>query len=194
MDLLKTLNRPGTRLPSHCDRNLTPGIDMTTGSLGQGASTALGVALGNKLDKRENTTFLILGDGECDEGQVWEMALMAAHHKLDNFIVFIDYNKQQLDGYTKDINDLGSIKDKFESFGWYAQDIDGHDIVQIYEAIENAKKTTGKPSVIVLNTIKGKGCSFAEGILKNHHMTVSKEQTEEALKVLQEELDRKVRK
>ena len=103
--------------------------------------------MGNKLDKRENTTFLILGDGECDEGQVWEMALMAAHHKLDNFIVFIDYNKQQLDGYTKDINDLGSIKDKFESFGWYAQDIDGHDIVQIYEAIENAKKQQASPQL-----------------------------------------------
>lgn len=186
---LATLNRPKTHLPSHCDKNLTTGIDMTTGSLGQGASTALGVALGNRLDGRDNYTYLILGDGECDEGQVWEMALMAAHQKVDNLIAFVDDNKQQLDGYTKDINNLGDIKSKFESFGWHAQSVDGAYIKEIYNAIENTKNKKGKPSVIVLNTIKGKGCSFAEGILDNHHMTVKEEQVKEAIRILEEKLE-----
>lgn len=191
-DLL-TLNTPGTHFPSHCDRNLTTGIDMTTGSLGQGASTALGVALGNRLKGRSNYTYLILGDGEIQEGQVWEAVMCAAQQKIDHLITFVDYNKQQLDGYTKDINDLGDIKAKFESFGWYAQDIDGHNVQKIYAAIEKAKENTGKPSVIVLNTVKGKGCSFAEGILSNHHMTVSKEQMEDALKALENKLQEVVK-
>lgn len=189
MEELDTLNRPKTHLPSHCDKNLTPGIDMTTGSLGQGASTALGLALGNRLDGRTNYTYLILGDGECGEGQVWEMALMAAHQKADNLIAFVDDNKQQLDGYTKDVNNMGDIKTKFEGFGWYGQRVDGADIKGIYEALVNAKNQKGKPSVIVLDSIKGKGCSFAEGILDNHHMTIKEEQVKEAIKVLEEKLD-----
>lgn len=191
-DLL-TLNTPGTHFPSHCDKNLTTGIDMTTGSLGQGASTALGVALGNRLKGKNNYTYLILGDGEIQEGQVWEAVMCAAQQKIDHLITFVDYNKQQLDGYTKDINDLGDIKAKFESFGWYAQDIDGHNAEKIYDAIEKAKENKGKPSVIVLNTVKGKGCSFAEGILSNHHMTVSKEQMEDALKALENKLQEVVK-
>lgn len=179
--MLMTLNQGGTNLPSHCDRNKTPGIDMTTGSLGQGMSTATGVALGNRLDKRDNWTYLILGDGELNEGQVWEGALFCNHFKVDNLIVFVDCNKQQLDGYTKDIMELGDIAVKFESFGWHAQSIDGHDVEAIYNAIETAKQAKGKPSVIVLDTQKGKGCTFAEGIVNNHHMEFSKEQAEEAI-------------
>lgn len=186
-DLL-TLNTPGTHFPSHCDRNLTTGIDMTTGSLGQGSSTALGVALGNRLKGKDNYTYLILGDGEIQEGQVWEAVMCAAQQKVDHLIAFVDYNKQQLDGYTKDINDLGDIKAKFESFGWYAQSIDGHNVEEICHAIENAKENGSRPSVIVLNTVKGKGCSFAEGILSNHHITVSKEQMEDAVKALENKL------
>lgn len=185
---LKTLNRPGTNLPSHCDRNKTVGVDMTTGSLGQGASSAMGIALGNRMAKKDNYTYLILGDGECNEGQVWEAALFAAHWKLNNLIAFVDYNKQQLDGYTKDICDLGNLADKFREFGWYAQDIDGHDVEQIYEAIQKAKEQKEKPSVIVLNTIKGKGWSFAEGSLNNHNMPISKEQMAEALADLEKTL------
>ena len=181
LDILKTLNKPGTNLPSHCDRNKTIGIDMTTGSLGQGISTAIGVAMGNRLDKRTNYTFLIIGDGECDEGQVWEGALFAGQHKLDNLIAFIDYNKQQLDGYTKDILDLGNIAAKFKEFGWDTQDINGGDVGEIFNAIHHAKKNKGKPSMIVLNTVKGKGCSFAENILHNHHMNFTKEQIDEAI-------------
>jgi transketolase len=135
MEELLTLNCPGTHLPSHCDRNKTIGIDMTTGSLGQGSSLAVGVALGNRMDGRKNTTFLILGDGEIQEGQVWEAVLLAANKKLDNLIALVDANKQQLDGYTKDINDLGDIAKKFESFGWFAQSIDGANVAMIYEAI-----------------------------------------------------------
>jgi transketolase len=184
MEELSTLNRPGTHLPSHCDRNKTIGIDMTTGSLGQGSSLAVGVALGNRMDGRKNTTYLILGDGELQEGQIWEALLLAAQQKLDNLIALVDNNKQQLDGYTKDINDLGDIARKFESFGWFAQSIDGADIQLIHAAIEKAKNTEGKPALIVLNTIKGKGCNFIEGKVDNHHVTISPEQMEQALKEL----------
>ncbi|MBE6067490.1 MAG: transketolase [Clostridium lundense] len=186
---LLTLNKPGTHFPSHCDRNLTIGIDMTTGSLAQGASTALGVALGNRLKGKDNYTYLILGDGEIQEGQVWEAVMCAAHQKIDHLITFVDCNKQQLDGYTRNINDLGDIGSKFESFGWHEQTIDGHSVEEIFNAIKEAKENKGKPSVIVLDTIKGKGCGFAEGVLNNHHMNVNKEQMEEALKVLEKELE-----
>jgi transketolase len=188
MEWLATLNRPGTNLPSHCDRNKTPGVDMTTGSLGQGASSAMGIALGHRMDGRKNYTYLILGDGECNEGQVWEAALFAGHWKLNNLIAFVDYNKQQLDGYTKDVLDLGDLARKFEEFGWYSQDIDGHEVVEIYEAIEKAKAQKKKPSMIVLNTIKGKGWSFTEGNLNNHNMPITKEQMEEGLAQLENAL------
>ncbi|MDO6355660.1 transketolase [Caloramator sp. CAR-1] len=191
---LMTLNKPGTNLPSHCDRNLTTGIDMTTGSLGQGASIAVGVALGNRLNGRKNFTYLILGDGEIQEGQIWEAALYAAQQKLDNLIAFVDYNKKQLDGYVKDINDLGNIKLKFESFGWFAQEVNGAEVEEIYDAIQRAKQIEGKPSVIVLNTIKGKGWSYAEKAESNHHMIISQEQLNEALEELQTELKRVVAK
>lgn len=173
LEELLTLNKPGTNLPSHCDRNLTIGIDMTTGSLGQGVSSAIGIAVGNKLSKRGNYTYLIVGDGELDEGQVWEGALFAPNHKLDNLIAFVDWNKKQLDGYTCDINDLGVITDKFASFGWDVQQVDGADVSQIYEAIEKAKQVKDKPSVIVLDTIKGQGVKFVEETVANHHVRFS---------------------
>lgn len=179
---LKTLNEPGTNLPSHCDRNKTPGVDMTTGSLGQGISTAIGIALGNRLDQRDSYTYLVVGDGECNEGQIWEGALFAAHHKLDNLIAFVDYNKQQLDGYTKDILDLGDMAAKFASFDWHVVEVDGGSVEQIHDAIRQAKAKKGLPSVIILHTRKGRGCTFAEGVLFNHHMNISAEQADEAIK------------
>jgi transketolase len=185
---LQTINRGGTRLPSHCDRNKTPGVDMSTGSLGQGMSSAIGIALGFKMDKKPNKVFLILGDGECDEGQVWEGALFAAQHKVSNLIAFVDYNRQQLDGYTKDICDLGDLGQKFDEFGWSVQEVPGHDTAAIQEAVQTAKKQTEKPNMIILNTQKGKGCTFAEGKLFNHHMTFTKEQAEEAVHALQASL------
>jgi len=181
---LMTLNKPKTNLPSHCDRNKTIGIDMTTGSLGQGMSTAIGIALGNRLDRKNNYTYLILGDGECDEGQVWEGALFAHHRKLDHLITFIDANKKQLDGYTKDINDLGDISEKFSSFGWHTQDVNGADVAKIYEAIEKAKEIKEQPSVIILDTIKGQGIKFVEETMANHHMVFSTAEHEAAEKCI----------
>jgi transketolase len=185
---LLTLNQGGTNLPSHCDRNKTVGVDMTTGSLGQGVSSAIGIALGNRLDKRDNYTYLIIGDGECDEGQVWEGALFAAHQKLDNLIAFVDDNKKQLDGYTKDINDLGDIRGKFEAFGWHAQKVDGASVAAIYEGIQQAKDVTGQPSVIVLDTIKGQGVRFVEEIMMNHHIVIDQEQAKAAIAELEHRL------
>ncbi len=185
---LGTLNQGGTRLPSHCDRNLTPGVDMTTGSLGLGLSAAVGVALGHRLDGKKSMVYLIIGDGECQEGQIWEAALFAAQKKMSNLTAFVDYNRQQLDGYTKDINDLGDIGAKFGSFGWYVQDIDGHSFEEIIQAARNSWKEKERPSIVVMNTLKGKGCSYAEGVLENHHMIITDENTKEALACLEKEL------
>ena len=157
---------------------------MTTGSLGQGMSTGLGVALGLKMDGKDNYVYLVLGDGECQEGQIWEGALYGGNAKLDNLIVFVDYNKQQLDGYVDNINPLGDLRAKWETFGWFAQEVDGHDVAQIYEAIRRAQEVEGKSSVIILHTIKGKGCTFAEGVEFNHHMRFTKEQIEQAIAAL----------
>ena len=167
--------------------NSTTGVDMSTGSLGQGMSTAIGIAHGNKMLGKDNYTYLLLGDGESQEGQVWEGALYAPQHKLSHLIAFLDYNHQQLDGYTKDICDLGDMRQKFQDFGWYALEVDGHDVDAIYDAIALAKHQQEKPTMIVLQTQKGKGCFFAEGIKYNHHMRFSKEQCEEAIARLEKE-------
>jgi len=191
-ELLATLNKNGTTLPSHCDRLKTVGIDMTTGSLGQGASSSMGIACGNRLDGRDSTTYLILGDGELNEGQVWEAALFASHQKLDNLIAFVDENKKQLDGYTKDINDLGDIRAKFESFGWHALYVKGNDIAAIYNAIQAAKAAVGKPSVIVLDTVKGQGYPFVELQESNHHLRFSEQDhlsAEAEIKALEAKLE-----
>ncbi len=187
-EMLSELNQGGGRLPSHCDRNKTPGVDMTTGSLGQGISSAIGTALGCRMNKSDSITYLIMGDGECNEGQVWEGAMFAGFHKLDNLIAFVDYNKQQLDGFTKDILDMGDIGAKFKAFGWHVQEINGHDTGAILRAIAAAKANKGSPSVIVLDTIKGYG-TFAAGIAGNHHMNFKKDQIEEAVKLASERLD-----
>lgn len=184
LETLKTLNANGTHLPSHCDMNQTIGVDMTTGSLGQGVSTSMGIATGNKIDQRENYTFLVVGDGELNEGQCWEGFMYAAHHKLDHLICFVDDNKKQLDGYTCDINEPHSFVQKFESFGFHAQKVDGSDVGAIYDAIEAAKKVTGKPSVIVLDTIKGQGLKFVEDTMANHSIKLGKAEMEAAGKAV----------
>ena len=175
-EMLKTLNQGGTHLPSHCDRNLTPGVDMTTGSLGQGFSTAIGVALGHQMNGRDNRTYLILGDGECNEGQVWEGAMFAAHKGLGNLTCFVDANGQQLDGWTKDVLDMGDLGAKFEAFGWHTLPVDGHDIGAILEALEKARAEQSRPTAVILHTIKGNGVSFAAGKDGNHHMAFTSEQ------------------
>ena len=183
-----TLNQPGTKFPSHTDRKLTPGVDLTTGSLGQGASTATGAALGNKIDGRDSYVYCVIGDGEADEGQVWEAFHFAYAHKLDNIIYFIDNNGYQLDGPTDDILAHGCLAKKAEGFGLHTQVVDGHDVKAIYEAIQRAKETKGVPSCIVLNTSKGKGATFAEP--KHDHSSQPKEeQWQEAIAASEKELE-----
>lgn len=183
---LFTLNRAGTNLPSHCDMLRTPGVDMTTGALGQGFSCAVGIAIGSKIKKDNATVYAVIGDGESQEGQIWEAAMYAAHRRLDNLIAFTDYNKLQIDGPTEEINTLGDLGAKWASFDWFVQRVDGHDHLAILTAIERAKTNSdGRPSMIILDTVKGKGVSFIEEAgANNHNMPITSEQVQIALKEL----------
>ena len=188
IEWLDTLNQGGTRLPSHCDRNRTPGIDMSTGSLGQGLSAACGIALGRRLDKSAVTIFAIIGDGESNEGQNWEAAMFASHYKLSNIIAFTDYNKFQIDGSTDEIMCLGDIEGKWQSFGWYTERCNGHDIAAIHESVLQCRRQRevqgGKPSMIILDTIKGKGAAFCENKADSHNMTFNLDVANEAIAAL----------
>jgi transketolase len=184
---LETLNRPNTHLPSHCDMRLTNGIDMTTGSLGQGFSAAMGMAVAAKMDKKDLYIYTIIGDGESQEGQVWEAAMFAGNRRLDNIIAFTDYNKMQIDGYIEEVNGLEPLNQKWEAFGWHVQSVDGHDIKSILYAIDNAKKVKGKPSMILLNTIKGKGCYFCENMVSSHNMAITEDKWTKAIELLEVE-------
>lgn len=172
---LATLNADGTRLPSHCDQNQTPGIDMTTGSLGQGLSAACGKAIAARLDGSDHRVFCILGDGECNEGQVWEAAMFAAHRKLDRLIAVTDYNKLQIDGFTHDVLDLEPLADKWRSFGWEVIETDGHDWDALYDAFNRADAVTGRPTMIIAHTIKGKGCCAVDNRPESHNIKVPDE-------------------
>ena len=182
---LLTLNQGGTHLPSHCDMNLTTGIDMTTGSLGQGFSCAVGVALGSKLEKDGATIYTIIGDGESQEGQIWEAAMFAAAKKLDNLIAFTDYNKLQIDGPVAEVNDVAPLAEKWAAFGWNVIDVeDGNDLDQVEAAIEHAKLGRGgeKPTMVILNTKKGCGVKWIEDLgAGNHNCNVSEEQAAAAI-------------
>jgi len=184
-DWLFTVNRGGTRLPSHCDMNLTPGIDMTTGSLGHGLSIGVGIALANKMDGIKKNTYVVIGDGESNEGQIWEAAMAAKHYKLSDLIVFTDYNKLCLDGYLHDIMDISDITSKWNAFGWNVQRIYGHNLRELYFAITQAKKENSRPNMIVLDTIKGKDCSFAENTVQSHHMKFDKKMADDAISILE---------
>ncbi|MBQ4425479.1 MAG: transketolase [Lachnospiraceae bacterium] len=175
---LLTLNKPGTHLPSHCDRNLTPGIDMTTGSLGQGTSLAVGMALGDKLKGRTNRVFLIVGDGESNEGQVWEAFSFAAAKKVSNLVVMLDWNKRQLDGWTKDTLPMGDYVAKFEAFGFDTVKVDGNDAEALSAALEHTRCGGDKPFAIVMDTVKGAGVPEVENMDMNHSIPVSDEQFE----------------
>jgi len=181
---LDTLNRSNTNLPSHCDMNRTIGIDMTTGSLGQGFSCAVGLAIGAKMDKKDYNVYAIIGDGESQEGQIWEAAMLAGSRKLDNLIAFTDYNSMQIDGTIDDINSLNPLDKKWEAFNFYTQIVDGHDVDAIIEAIESAQKVKDKPSMIILNTVKGKGAFFSEGKVTSHNMPVTEDEWKTALEEL----------
>ena len=181
---LYTLNKPGTKLPSHCDRLLTPGIDMTTGSLGQGLSAAVGMALADRIDGTGAHVYCIIGDGESQEGQIWEAGMYAAQMKLGSVICFHDVNGQQIDAPVDQVNSLTEPAEKWRAFGWNVQEIDGHDHQAIYDAVEKAKQCTDQPNMIVAHTIKGKGWKQIEGTTASHSRNITKEDLEEALRDL----------
>ena len=184
---LKTLRHIGSYLQGHPDMKHIPGVDMSSGSLGQGLSAAVGMALAGKMDKKDYRVYALCGDGEIQEGQIWEAALLAGDRKLDNLIAFTDYNKMQIDGYVGDVNTLDPLEDKWKAFGWDVQSVDGHDIQQILYAIDNAKKEKGRPSMIILNTIKGKGVYFAENLVACHNMTITEEMWKKAVDMIDKE-------
>ncbi len=183
---LHTLNRGGTSLPSHCDRNLTPGVDMTTGSLGQGLSAAVGIALGLRLSKLPGRVYCILGDGESQEGQVWEAAMAARQFGVDNLTALLDYNKLQIDGRVCDIMNIEDVSAKWQSFGWRVYQVDGHAIEQIDAALTLARCGCG-PAMIILHTVKAKGAFFAEGKVESHNMPLDYALAQEAIRRLDEE-------
>ena len=178
---LATLRRINSRIQGHPDRVLLPIVEASTGSLGQGISIAQGIALGLKVQKKESRVFCLMGDGETQEGQVWETALSAPKYKLNNLVVFIDNNNGQIDGHVDEVMDLKPLADKWRAFRWAVQEIDGHNFSQIIGALENARKETEKPSLIIAKTIKGKGISFMENSIGWHGVAPNKEQLERAL-------------
>ena len=186
---LKTMNRPHTNLPSHCDRNKTPGVDMTTGSLGQGTSLAAGMALGDKLKGRGNRVFLIVGDGESNEGQVWEAFAFASAKKLGNLVVLLDWNKRQLDGWTKDVYPMGDYVAKFEAFGFDTVKVDGNDVEAVAAALERTRADGDKPYAIVLDTVKGAGVAEVAEKTMNHSLPVNDEQYERWTAQLRAEIE-----
>ena len=181
---LETLRKMDSRLQGHTDRNFTPGVEMSAGSLGIGLSFAIGVALAARLDSRTYRTYALLSDGECEEGQTWEASLAAAHFRLDNLTAIVDYNGIQLSGWTRDIMNLEPFTRKWQAFGWHVIDIDGHDFDQILAAFPKSEKTKGKPTVIIARTTKGKGVSFMENNVVFHGKAPTREEAEKALKEL----------
>ena len=189
VDELKTLRKIGSRLQGHPSMNCLPGIDISTGSLGQGISAACGMALGAKLQNADFRVYSILGDGEIEEGQVWEAAMYAAAKKLDNLVAFVDNNNLQIDGTVEEVNSPYPIPEKFAAFGWNVIEIDGHSFDEIEDALNAARDCKGKPTAIVAKTIKGKGVSFMENQVNWHGAAPNAEQYEIAMKELDEVLN-----
>jgi transketolase len=181
---LMTLRKLGSRLQGHPSMNKTPGIDISTGSLGQGLSLAIGMALGARLDRKDYRTYCILGDGELQEGQVWEAAMAAAHYKIDNICAVVDRNKLQIDGPTEKVMSIEPVRPKFDGFGWHTIEINGHDYKDILRAFHEAESVKGRPTAIIANTIKGKGVSYMEGSVKFHGKTPNDEELAIAMREL----------
>ncbi|MDY6835209.1 MAG: transketolase [Chloroflexota bacterium] len=182
-DLLK-LRKVGSHLQGHTDSTVTPGVEMSSGSLGQGLSFGVGLGLGAKLNYSDSRIFVLLGDGECDEGQVWEAAMSAAHFGLDNLTAIIDRNGLQIDGETECVMKLEPFADKWSSFGWHVKEIDGHDIKQILNAFNEAKFINDKPTAIIAHTIKGQGVKCMEGRAEWHGKVLSPDEAKPILKDL----------
>ncbi len=180
-DWLPTFSTDGSNLQKHPDMKVCPGVEASTGALGVGISMAIGVALDARVRKKDYRVYAMLGDGECDEGEVWEAAMCAAHFKVDNLTAVLDLNGLQVDGTTDQIMSLGPVTDKWRAFGWHVVDVDGHDIQAIAKAVEEAKQTKDRPTMIVARTVKGKGVSFVENQVQWHAGSFTPEQTEQAV-------------
>jgi transketolase len=178
---LMSLRKTGSRLQGHPSMKHVPGVDMSTGSLGQGLSVANGMALAGRLDNKSYRVFVLLGDGEIQEGQVWEAAMASAHYKLDNLVAFIDHNGLQIDGPVSEVMSPEPVADKWRAFGWHVEDIDGHNLEQILAVLAKARAIKGKPTMIVAKTVKGKGVSFMENQVGWHGNAPSADQTNQAL-------------
>jgi len=181
---LLTLRQLDSNLQGHTDRKLTPGVEMSAGSLGQGLSFATGVALAGRLDAQEYRVYVLLGDGECDEGQVWEAAMAAAHYNLDNLVAIVDNNGLQIDGWNCDVMSLAPFDQKWQAFGWHVMEVDGHDFTQLIDAFNQTKSVKGQPTVILAHTVKGKGVSFMENNADFHGKAPTPAEVEIALKEL----------
>lgn len=179
-EVLDTFRKIDGHLSGHAEMRYVPGVDMSTGSLGQGFSAAAGMALGAKLQGKDLAVYAVMGDGEIQEGQIWEACMFAGAHRLDNLIGIVDSNKVQLDGTVKEVLDTGDLKMKFESFGFFVQSVDGHDVEDFADAIDRAKAEKERPSMIIANTVKGKGISFMEGQSAWHGKTPDEEQFQAA--------------
>jgi transketolase len=182
---LATFTAPGTRLQKHIDMHRVPGTELSTGSLGQGLSVAVGMALADQIDGKDRRVYVLIGDGESQEGQVWEAAMAAAQLRLNNLIVFLDYNRCQVDGYLPDICNLEPVAEKWKSFGWHVQQLDGHDLAQILGALAVAQTSGQGPHMLIADTVKGKGISYMENQLAWH----SRSLTEEDYRIAMRELD-----
>lgn len=183
---LLTLRKLGSKLQGHPDARKVPGVDASTGSLGQGLSIANGMALAGKLDGKDYTVYTVLGDGETEEGQIWEAAMTAVHYQLGNVIAFLDYNHLQIDGRIEDVKSNGNFTNRFKSFGWHVIDIDGHDLRAIDEAVRAAKREKDAPTMIIAHTTKGKGVKYMEGVADWHGKAPSYDEALEAIQLLGE--------
>ena len=182
-DKLMTLRQLGSILQGHPDKR-TPGVEVASGSLGQGLSVALGMSLAAKVDKKDYRVYVLMGDGEIQEGNIWEAAMACSHYKCDNICAILDRNSFQIDGRTCEVMSIEPVVAKWQAFGWHTIEIDGHDMKQILSAYEEAKTIKGKPVIIIARTLKGKGVSFMEGVCDFHGRAPTKEETERALKEL----------
>jgi len=185
LEELKTFSAPGTRLQKHIDMHLVPGTELSTGSLGQGLSVGIGMALADRIDGKDRRVYVLIGDGESQEGQIWEAAMAAAQIKLDNLIAFLDCNGCQVDGYVRDICDIEPVDRKWESFGWHVQRIDGHDLGQILTALDTTHRSGHGPHMIIADTIKGKGISYMENRPEWHAQAITEEQYHTAMSDLE---------
>jgi transketolase len=181
---LATLRTLGSCLQGHCDMTATRGVEMSSGSLGQGLSFGIGIALAGRLNARYYRVYVLLGDGECDEGQVWEAAMASAHFKLDNLVAIVDHNELQIDGWNRDVMNLEPLPEKWQAFGWHTIEVNGHDLSQLIAAFDEAKRVRGKPTAIIAHTIKGKGVSFMENNVDFHGKAPTPAEMEKALEEL----------